>query len=88
MNRPIKFIELTDGKGKDKISYDIKIEGRNIGKSEYLNLSMQDISTSDYEAFQEKEFEYEILKKYDPNIWKGYNIIEPVEEMKRFEVVE
>jgi len=88
LSRPIKFIELTDGKGKDKISYDIKIEGRNIGKSEYLNLSMQDISTSDYEAFQEKEFEYEILKKYDPNIWKGYNIIEPVEEMKRFEVVE
>lgn len=88
LNRPIKFIELTDGKGKDKISYDIKIEGRNIGKTEYMNLSMQDISTSDYEALQEQEFEYQILKKYDSNIWKGYNVIEPLEEMKRFEVVE
>lgn len=49
---------------------------------------MQDISTSDYEALQEQEFEYQILKKYDSNIWKGYNVIEPLEEMKRFEVVE
>lgn len=88
LNRPVKFIELTDGRGKDKISYNIKVEGRNIDKTEYLNISMQDISKSDYEAFQEKEFKYQILKKYDPNIWKGFNIIEPLEEMKRFEVVE
>ncbi len=88
LNRPVKFIELTDGKGKDKISYGIKIEGNNIGKTEYLNISMQGMSKPDYEAFQEKEFEYQTLKKYDPNIWKGYNIIEPLEEMKKFEVVE
>jgi len=88
LNRPFKFIELTDGKGKDKIAYNIKAEGYNINKTEFLNLAIQDISKAEYEAFQEKEFEYQILKKYDPNIWKGYNIIEPVEEMKRFEVVE
>lgn len=88
LNRPVKFIELTDGKGKDKISYNIKIEGNNFDKTEYLNISMQSLSKSDYEAFQEKEFEYQILKKYDPNIWKDYNVIEPLEEMKKFEVVE
>lgn len=88
LNRPIKFIELTDGKEKDKISYDIKVEGNNSEKIEYLNISMQNISKSDYDSFQEKEFEYQILKKYDPSIWKGYNIIEPLEEMKKFEVVE
>src|SRR5690606_20703924 len=65
LNRPIKFIELTDGKEKDKISYDIKVEGNNSEKIEYLNISMQNISKSDYDSFQEKEFEYQILKKYD-----------------------
>lgn len=88
LNRPIKFIELTDGRGKDKISYDIKIEGSNIDKTEYLNIAMQDISASDIETIQEQEFEYQILKKYDPNIWKSYHVIEPLEEMKRFEVTE
>lgn len=88
LNRPIKFIELTDGKGKDKIAYNIKAEGYNINKTEFLNILMQDISKSEYEAFEEKEFEFQILKKYDPTIWKGYTIIEPLEEMKRFEVSE
>lgn len=88
LNRPVKFIELTDGKGKDKISYNVKAEGVNIDKTEYLNLSMLDITPSDFETVKEQEFEYQVLKKYDSNIWKGYNVIEPVQEMKRFEVVE
>ncbi len=88
LNRPIKFIELTDQSGKDKIAYNLKVEGYNIDKTEFLNISMQNISKADYDALQENEFEYQVLKKYDPTIWKGYTIIEPLEEMKRFEVSE
>ena len=31
-----------------------------------------------------KEIPYQRLKQYDPSIWKNYNAIEPLEEMKSF----
>jgi hypothetical protein len=33
---------------------------------------------------KEDDFKYLTIKAYDPKIWKDYNAIEPLEEMKRF----
>lgn len=87
VNRPLKFIELTDEK-KDVVAFNFKIEGNSIDKTEFLNMDTNQVSQSEFDTVTEKEFEYQILKKYDSNIWKDYNIIEPLEEMKRFEVIE
>ncbi|MFA7445541.1 MAG: carboxypeptidase-like regulatory domain-containing protein [Flavobacteriaceae bacterium] len=87
INRPLKFIELTD-KDREVVAFDIKVEGDNRYKTEYLNMAVQKITEADVNAIKEKEFHYQTLKKYDPNIWKDFNGIEPIEEMKRFQVIE
>jgi len=87
LNRPLKFIELTDD-DKDVVAVDIKVEGDMTEKMEFLNISQSEISQNALESTKEEEFEYIRLKKYDPKIWKDYTAIEPLEEMKQFKVVE
>src|SRR5690606_511846 len=69
VNRPLKFIELTDS-NREVVAFDIKVEGDNRYKTEYLNMAVQKITEADVNAIKEKEFHYQTLKKYDPNIWK------------------
>lgn len=87
LNRPLKFIELTD-EDRDVVAIDIKVEGNMTEKVEFLNISQVEISTSALETVKEEEFEYIRLKRYDPKIWKDYTAIEPLEEMKQFKIVE
>jgi len=87
VSRPFKFIEINKGK-KDKMSLNFKLEADLIDKYEFLNIHTEKISESDFNAVNEEEtFKYEELKKYDPTIWENYNSIEPLEEMKYFEII-
>lgn len=89
INRPLKLIEINKNrKERELLSFNVKVEGNTSEKTEYLNMGVQSVSEKDLDAIKEKEFEYQILKKYDPSIWKGYNIIEPLEEMKNFKTTE
>src|SRR5690606_1486820 len=85
-HRPYKFIE--NGGDKDKVKFDFMLEGNVVEKREYLNVSFSPITKSDYDAIKEaKQVDYyQKLNKYDASIWKGYNAIEPLEEMKQFKV--
>ena len=85
VNRPIKFIELAE-KEKDVLAMDLKIETTIKTKKEYLNIQKSESSEAVLEAIKEEEFKYLKLKRYDPKIWKDYGAIEPLEEMKQFEV--
>lgn len=85
MNRPFKFIELTD-EDKDVVAFDIKVEGVQNEKYEILRMTQQEISQADFDVVKEEAFKYTKIKKYDPSIWKDYGIIEPVEEMKRLNI--
>jgi len=87
VNRPIKFIELTK-KNKDVVSFELTVETDNITKTEFLNIDTQQISQSEFNSFVEPKHSVEYIEKYDSNIWKNYNIIEPLEEMKKFEAVD
>lgn len=87
INRPLKFIELTDSE-KDVVAFDLKVEGNSVEKTEYLNISKSEIDETDYEKVKEEEFNYTKLQRYDPKIWKDFVSIEPLEEMKQFRVVE
>jgi hypothetical protein len=83
INRPLKFIELTH-EDKDVLSLDIKVEGNSSSKTEFLNISRSSMATTAIEKMKEEDFKFTNIKSYDAKIWKDYNAIEPLEEMKRF----
>jgi hypothetical protein len=56
-------------------------------KTEFLNMSRTEISQSAIEKFKEEDFKYINIKSYDPKIWKDYNAIEPLQEMKQFKAI-
>lgn len=87
LNRPLKFIELTD-EDKDVVALDLKVEGNSYKKVEFLNIAQEEIASGDLEKMKEEDFQFTRLKRYDPKIWKDYTAIEPLEEMKQFKVVE
>jgi hypothetical protein len=87
VNRPLKFIELSDGE-KDVLALDIKLEGSGLNKREVLNISHTEITDTAYSQAVEKNIKPIKLNKYDPSIWKGIGTIEPLEEMKQFKTAE
>lgn len=87
LNRPLKFIELTDSE-KDVVAFDLKVEGNSLDKKEFLTISKSEINEADFEKVKEEEFNYIKLQRYDPKIWKDFVSIEPLEEMKQFKVAE
>lgn len=86
VNRPLKFIELTSEE-KDVLSLDVKFEGNSSKKIEFLNISRSKIPATAIEKFTEDDFKFLNIKSYDSKIWKDYNAIEPLEEMKRFKAI-
>lgn len=87
VHRPLKFIE--NGGDKDKVAFDFKLDGNIIEKTEMLNFANEAISQDIYNQLSEnKTVDFIKLKQYDPSIWKDYNAIEPLEEMKQFKVKE
>jgi carboxypeptidase-like protein len=87
INRPLKFIELSDSE-KDVVAFDLKVEGNSIEKTEFLNISRSEISEDSFNKVKEEEFNYINLKRYDPTIWKDFVAIEPLEEMKQFKAID
>ncbi|WP_432673102.1 carboxypeptidase-like regulatory domain-containing protein [Flavobacterium sp. SM2513] len=85
LNRPLKFIELTD-EDRDVLELDIKAEGDILNKTEYLNLDQKEISQSEFESLKEPDFKFIKINKYDPKIWKEFTTLEPAEEMKQFSI--
>ncbi len=87
INRPLKFIELTDEE-RDVVAMEFKIEGTSVDKTEFLTIASDDVTAADVQNTGEKDFTYQKIKKYDPSIWKDYSAIEPLEEMKAFRVAQ
>lgn len=88
VHRPFKFIENSDD-SKNKVAFDVTIDGSIIEKYEQMTLDNQ--VTTD-EAFanlvEAKKIDFIKLKQYDPSLWKDYNILEPLDELKKFKVEE
>ncbi|MCR5862706.1 carboxypeptidase-like regulatory domain-containing protein [Flavobacterium sp. J372] len=77
INRPLKFIEITDG-GKEKVSYDIKVEGDIITRTEYLCLTRAEIAETEFDEAFEKEFAFDEPHVYDAKVWDKYVAENPV----------
>lgn len=83
INRSLKFIE--NSRDRNKVTFDFLIEGGGREKSELFIISTSDLNSSTYNNFkQKKDIKFQKLSQYDPSIWKAYNAIEPLEEMKQF----
>lgn len=86
LNRPLKLIELTSGE-KDVLALDFKIEANTRNKTEFLNMSRAEATVATIEKIKEQDFKFITIKSYDPKIWKDYNAIEPLQEMKQFKAI-
>ena len=93
IDRPLKIIEKNKHvKGKRKqneISANINFTISNREKRELVNFENTSISISEFNNFQEKaNVSTTYLPAYDPNFWKGYDVIEPNKAIKSFKSIE
>jgi len=83
VNRPIKFIE--NSKDKNKVTFNIKLEGIVTNKNEFLISETDKITQEIFNSIEEKEkITVTELDAYNANIWKNQHVLEPTEAMKNF----
>ncbi|REG89823.1 carboxypeptidase-like regulatory domain-containing protein [Winogradskyella sediminis] len=93
IKRPIKIVEKNKHvKGRRKqneLKGDIHFVVRNIEKTELIVFETDAITESDFKTLTQTAFtEPTQLNQYDPEFWKGYNIIEPNKAIKEFKTLE
>ncbi len=89
IKRPLKIIEMNKRvKGRNKqneLSGKVDLALTNIEKKEVVVFETSSISNPDFEAFKENNTILPTyMPNYDPEFWKGYNIIEPNTAIKEF----
>lgn len=87
VNRPLKFIELTND-DREVVAFDLKVETNIRDKVEFLNINRAEFSSDEIEKMKEVDFKFIHLNAYDPKIWEDYISIEPLTEMKQFKSTE
>ena len=87
-HRPLKFTE-NDDDSSNKIAFDLLVEGHMVEKNELMSLGNETLDAQSYaNVIESTKIDYIRLKQYDPTLWKDYNILEPLEELKKFKVEE
>ena len=91
LDRPLKIIEKNKNvKGRRKqnqLRMQINFTGNNKVKTEVIFIESSMLKVDDYNKIKEIDSELPVkLKKYNPNFWKGYNILEPEQILKEFKV--
>ncbi len=89
LDRPIKVIEKNKHvKGKRKqneLSFGLDVLMSNKNKVEIVVFDSKPITETDYKnSTENKSIKPEYLSAYNPDFWKGYNIIEPNTAIKEF----
>ncbi len=93
IKRPLKIIEKNKNvKGRRKqneLAADLHFIVRNVEKKELIVFESTPISETEFNNFTEvPEVTPTYLPAYDPEFWKGYNIIEPNQAIKDFKIIE
>ena len=93
IKRPLKIIEKnrhTKGRRKqNEISSDLHFIVSNVTKKELVIFENEPIAETQFNGFTEKaNVNPTYLPKYDPDFWKGYNVIEPNQAIKDFKSIE
>ena len=93
VKRPIKIIEknkIVKGRRKqNEVSGDIHFIVKNIDKRELIVFESNPIKATDFDSFKElADVTPTYLPQYDPEFWKGHNIIEPNQAIKDFKIMQ
>ncbi|MGB5418553.1 carboxypeptidase-like regulatory domain-containing protein [Algibacter sp.] len=93
IKRPLTIIEKnkhTKGRRKqNQLSSDIHFAMSNTQKTELVVFGNESISETAFNNFEETpKVEPVYLPKYDPEFWKGYNVMEPNKAIKDFKSIE
>lgn len=84
LHRPFKFSE---NESRNKVKFDVLVEGTVLNRNELLINNTEFIDLQQFNEVNEiKETKYEELQRYKPELWKAYNVLEPLEDMKNFTV--
>jgi hypothetical protein len=87
INRPLKFTKnKADKKEEDKmLKIDLLTEVDQFVTNELFIIESQPISSQQFNGITEKDkYDVNYMSKYDPSIWKDYNVIAPVEAIKNY----
>jgi hypothetical protein len=91
MSRPFKIKKNKASKAEAKklIKLDVLMELSTKDKTELYFIDESNISNDDFNNFKEnKKYKVEYISKYTPEIWKGYNVLSPVNEIKNYDTGE
>ncbi len=89
IRRPLKIIEknkFVKGRNKqNELFVKLDMATSSLAKHEVIIFDTEELSVSDFEAFKENSTTLPTyMPNYDPEFWKGYNIIEPNQAIKEF----
>ena len=91
LDRPLKIIEKNKNvrgrRKQNQLLMQINFTGNNKVKTEVIFIETNKLSNQDFNSVKEIDAELPVeLKKYDPNFWAGYNILEPKQILKEFKI--
>ncbi len=91
VDRPLKVIEKNKhvpGRNKqNELSLNIDVVNTNTNKYEVVVFNAKPITETDFKnSTENKAIKPQYLSRYDPEFWKGYNIIEPNAAIRQFTV--
>ncbi len=87
VSRGLKFIE--NSSTKNKVSFDFTLEGNNRNKEELLFTKNTPLTLQDFTALKQDSIApYKVLNTFEKTLWENEEILEPLKEMKTFEVKE
>jgi len=93
VKRPFSIIEKnknTKGRRKqNELAVKVNFVVTNSSKKELVCFESDQLTVKSFEEFKEKaEVIPTYLPKYDPEFWKGYNVMEPNQAIKNFKSAE
>ncbi|GLB51864.1 hypothetical protein NBRC110019_09030 [Neptunitalea chrysea] len=87
ISRPIKFKKNKTNRSDDKSVFKINFtfETNSFSITEFYALENAIIDEAEFSKIENQDsYKCIELKKYDPNVWEGYNIIAPIESIKNY----
>lgn len=88
MKRPFKFKKnkAHQSEGKKIIKMNILMEQNGYDKTELFFITNDEISNDSFNSIhQNKKYKNIYVPKYSPNIWKGYNVLSPINDITNYD---
>ena len=87
MSRSFKLKKNRANRSESKkiIKLDVLVEQNDINKKELFFISSEELSKDNFNAIQQREkYKIHYVPKYSNGIWKGYNVLSPIQDIKNY----